>query len=152
MWQEEEKAATDYTPPTHTLTLVHDLEVHLWGPTERLQGEDPSTVLQSPFDGLDYPQITDKLVQMNEVTGSKLQTDWFLVLDERSVETNSAVMVNVEPHGVHALRSSVRSLRVDYPTSSRYLAAASIAHPPIDELKEIVDGDPEKFKGILRDD
>lgn len=75
-----------------------------------------------------------------------------LVLDERSVETNSAVKVNVGSRGNHALRSNVRSLRVDYSTSSRDLAAVSIAHPSIDELKEVVDGNPEKFQGILRDD
>ncbi|KAF2158689.1 hypothetical protein M409DRAFT_30781 [Zasmidium cellare ATCC 36951] len=148
VWREEEND----TPPTHTLTLIHDLETYFWGTTKELQGEDPETVLQSPFTGLDYSEIRKLLMQMKEASASKLKTDWFLVLDGRSVETNSAVIVNVEPHGTHTLRSSVRSLRVDYPTSSRYLAAASIAHPSINELKEVVDGNPDKFKGILRDD
>lgn len=91
---------------------------------------------------------------MKENTGSTIATHWFLVLDERSAETESAVMVNVESShgGEHALRSGVRSLRVEYATSSRYLAAASIVHPSIGELKEIVDGDPEKYRGILRDE
>lgn len=132
--------------------MVHDLETRFWGATKKLQGEDPGTILQSPFTRMDYPQVRDRLVQMKEATGSIVATDWFLVLDERSEQTRSAIMVHVESHGNHALRSGVRSLRVDYPTSSRYLAAASIAHPPIDELKEIVDGSPGKFHGILRDD
>lgn len=93
-------------------------------------------------------------MELKEVTGSRLRTDWFLVLDDRSVETNSAVMVNVESKvAKYALRSdSVRSLRVEYATSSSYLAAASVAHPLIDELQEIVDSNPGKFGGILTDD
>ncbi|KAI5208203.1 hypothetical protein E4T39_01512 [Aureobasidium subglaciale] len=152
VWKQEESEATQYTPAMHVLTVIHDLSAHFWGATQKLQSEDPNTILQSPFTGLSYPQIRDRLVQLNQGTGIALETNWFLVLDERSAETQSAVMVNVKAHGEHALRSAVRSLRVEYPTSSRYLSAASIAHPPIDELKEIVNGKPEKFQGILRDD
>lgn len=74
-----------------------------------------------------------------------METDWFLALDEHSVENHSAVIVNVEPHADHALRSGVRSLQVDYPTSSRYLTAVNIAHPSIDKLKETGDGNLDKF-------
>ena len=42
----------------------------------------------------------------------------------------------------------MKSVRVEYATSSRYLSAASGAHPPLDELIEIA-GDAED--GVLRD-
>ncbi|KAI5210864.1 hypothetical protein AUEXF2481DRAFT_32040 [Aureobasidium subglaciale EXF-2481] len=145
VWKGEEDEATQHTPATHVLTVVHDLSAHFWGATQKLQTEDSDTVLESPFTGLSYLQIRQHLVQINQGTGIRLETNWFLVLDEQSVDTQSVVMVNVEAQGEHALRSGVRSLRVEHPTSSRYLAAASIANPPIHELKEIVDNNPEKF-------
>ncbi|USW48414.1 hypothetical protein Slin15195_G017330 [Septoria linicola] len=52
VWREEERTATEFTPPTHVLTVVHDLKTFFWGATEKLKGEDLETVLQSPFAGL----------------------------------------------------------------------------------------------------
>lgn len=152
VWKAEEETLNGQYPTTHRFTVIHDLETKFWGATQELRGEEPNTILQSPFTNLSFPEIKNQLIQLNETIGSSLATNWFLVLDERSVETNSGVMVNVGSRSNHALRSNVRSLRVDYPTSSRDLAAVSIAHPSIDELKEVVDGNPEKFRGILRDD
>ena len=74
-------------------------------------------------------------------TGSKLITDWFLVLDKESVETSTAVIVRID-------EGEVLSARVAYPVSSRYLSAASVAHPPLDELIEIAN---EESDGVIRD-
>lgn len=83
---------------------------------------------------------------MKKTTGSKIQTDWFLVLDERSAEDGTAVIVNVEEGD--GGDEQVREVRVEWKVSSRYLAAASICHPGIDELKEIAEGETD---GVLRD-
>ncbi|CAD0084694.1 unnamed protein product, partial [Aureobasidium vineae] len=121
------------------LTLVHSLESQLWGPTKELRGDD--TVLQSPFTGCTLLRIHQLLLDMEKATESKLHTDWFLVLDERSEQSSSAVIVNVEGE-------DVRSARVAYPVASRYLSAASIAHPSLDEMIEIADW---KHGGVIQD-
>lgn len=79
---------------------------------------------------------------MVAATDSKLDTKWFLVLDERSAQTCTAVIVRVEEDG------DVLSARVAYPVSSRYLSAASVAHPPLDELIEMAN---EEGDGVIRD-
>jgi hypothetical protein len=78
---------------------------------------------------------------MVHITNSPLNTSWFLVLDDRSEKDSTAVIVHVED-GV------VRKVRVAYAVSSRYLSAASIGHPPLDELIEIAE---EEGDGVLRD-
>lgn len=67
---------------------------------------------------------------MKEATRSPIQTDWFLVLDEKSEQSSTAVIVNVEGHTEH-------SVRVAYPVASRYLTAARVGSPPLDEMIEI---------------
>jgi len=57
------------------------------------------------------------------------------------MEDETALIVNVE-------QQEVRQVRVEWKTASRYLAAASISHPSIDELIEIAEG---KEDGVLRD-
>ncbi|KAI4726128.1 hypothetical protein E4T49_06055 [Aureobasidium sp. EXF-10728] len=121
------------------LTLVHSLESQLWGPTKELQGDD--TVLQSPFTGCTLLRIHQLLLDMKKATESKLHTGSFLVLDGNSEQTSTAVIVNVEDGGV-------RSARVAYPVASRYLSAASIAHPSLDEMIEIADS---KHGGVIQD-
>ena len=69
------------------------------------------------------------------------------MLDGRALEDETAVIVNVE-EGENAEGDMVRQVRVEWKTASRYLAAASIAHPGIDELIEIAEG---KEDGVLRD-
>jgi hypothetical protein len=63
-------------------------------------------------------------------------------LDERSRRDDTAVIVNVDKD------AAVRQVRVAFPVASRYLAAASIAHPGIDELIEIVE---DEGSGVLWD-
>lgn len=98
-------------------------------------------MLQSPFAGSDYSHIQQLLQQMKNTTRSPLMTEWFLVLDEQSERISTAVIVNVEDQ-------SVRSVRVACPVASRYLSAASVGHPPIDELIEIAN---EEGSGVLQD-
>ncbi|KAG9681409.1 hypothetical protein KCU95_g17854, partial [Aureobasidium melanogenum] len=137
---EQVKRQDDKERLPHTLTLILDLEMTYTGATAELRGEDPSTVIRGPFFDMEYASIQEVLKDVIEHTGSdRLESDWFLVLDERSEDTQSAVMVNVGDLGV-------RSLRVGYPVSARYLAAAAMANPPLDELAETVDKG-----GILRD-
>lgn len=131
--QEHEEAAVPI------LTLVDNLETRLWGPTKELRGDD--VMLQSPFTGFDLFHIQQVLQHMKNTTNSPLKTAWFLVLDGQSEQGSTAVIVNVEDQ-------SVRSVRVPYPVASRYLSAASVGHPPIDELIEIA---YEEGGGILRD-
>lgn len=97
-------------------------------------------MLQSPFTGSDFFHIQQLLQQMKNTTDSPLKTAWFLVLDGQSEQGSTAVIVNVEDQ-------SVRTVRVAYPVASRYLSAASIGHPPIDELIEIAN---EEGGGVLR--
>jgi hypothetical protein len=123
------------------LTLIHDLSTRFWGPTKELREDKSSSdgILQSPFAGCDGPAIQQKLREMVEATGSAINTHWFLVLDNRAKE-DVAVIVNVGEEGV-------RMVQVGGGVASRYLAAARIAHPSIDESIEIAeDGD-----GVLRD-
>jgi hypothetical protein len=117
---------------------VDNLETRLWGPTKELQSEkdgDGDTVLQSPFANSDFSRIQDLLQQMVNTTRSPLDTKWFLVLDGESEQTSTAVIVRVDEDG------DVRSVHVAYPVASRYLAAASIGHPPLEELIESVEGE-----------
>lgn len=100
--QEHEEGATP------VLTLVHDLETRLWGPTKELRGGDTNEVLQSPFAGSDFSHIQQLLQQTKNTTRSPLNAEWFLVLDEQSEQTSIAVIVNVED-------GAVRSVRVAYP-------------------------------------
>jgi hypothetical protein len=124
------------------LTLVHDLEARLWGPTEQLvETDDSDGILHSPFVGCDLSTIQHILQRMIHTTKSPLNTSWFLVLDDRSEKDSTAVIVHVEEGGV-------RQVRVAYAVSSRYLSAASIGHPPLDELIEIAE---EEDDGVLRD-
>jgi hypothetical protein len=129
------------------LTLVHDLEARLWGPTSHLiatnsnNNEDSNAILHSPFADCDFSRCQRLLLQMVETTGSLLDTNYFLVLDDRSEKDSTAVIVHVE-EGV------VRRVRVAYPFASRYLSAASIGHPSLDELIEIAE---EEDDGVLRD-
>jgi len=135
------------------LTLIHDLETKFWGPTKELRGSDSDNeesnagILNTPF--LDYSPvaIAVTLQHLKKTTGSAIQTNWFLVLDGRALEDETAVIVNVE-EGENAEGDMVRQVRVEWKTASRYLAAASIAHPGIDELIEIAEG---KEDGVLRD-
>lgn len=90
---------------------------------------------------LTIPAIARTLQKMKKSTRSKIATNWFLVLDARSAEDETAVMVNFE-------EGEVREVRVEWKVSSRYLAAASISHPGIEELREIAEG---KEDGVLRD-
>lgn len=121
------------------LVLVHRLDFDLWGLTKGLQGNDE--ILETPFDGCTLLNVHQKLQDMVATTGSKLHTDWFLVLDERSAQTSTAVIVRVED-------GDVLSARVAYPVSSRYLSAASIGHPPLEGLIEIAN---EGTGGIIQD-
>lgn len=131
--QEQEENATP------CLTLVDNLETRLWGPTEKVQGDDGT--LQSPFAGSDFLRVGQLLRQMKKITHSALDTEWFLILDEQSEKSSSAVVINVED-------DEVTSVRVDYPVSSRYISAASVCSPSLDELIEIAEGQDD---GILRD-
>ena len=129
------------------LTLIHDLQTKFWGPTKELRGSDSDNeesnagILNTPF--LDYSPIAiaATLQHLKKTTGSAIHTNWFLVLDERAMEDETALIVNVE-------QEVVRQVRVEWKTASRYLAAASISHPGIDELREIAEG---KEDGVLRD-
>lgn len=78
---------------------------------------------------------------MITTTGSKLHKDWYLVLDQRSARTSTAVIVRVEDE-------DVLSVRVAYPVSSRYVSASSIGHPPLEELIEIAN---EETGGVFQD-
>jgi hypothetical protein len=121
---------------------VDNLETHLWGPTKELQsGSNSDTVLQSPFADYSFSRVQQLLQQTVNTTRSPLNMRWFLVLDVESEQTSTAVMVRVDEDG------SVRSLRVAYPVASRYLAAASVGHPPLDELIEIGEGEG----GVIHD-
>lgn len=133
--QEQEEAATPL------LTLVNNLETRLWGPTEELRSDDTDTLLRSPFAGSDFSRIQQSLQQMKRTTRSPLNTEWFLVLDEQSEETSTAVIVNIED-------GNARSVRVVYPVASRYLSAASVGSPSIDELIDIAN---EEGGGVLQD-
>jgi hypothetical protein len=97
-------------------------------------------VLQSPFAGSDFHDIQQLLQQTKDSTRSPLKTKWFLLLDEQFEQISTAVIVNIE-EGV------VRSVRVAYPVASRYLSAASVGNPPIDELIEIAN---EEGGGVLQ--
>lgn len=119
--------------------MVHDLNTRLNGTTKDLRSDDK--ILKSPFSGLDYPEVQRLLQQMVKNTGSAIDTTWFLVLDEESERTLSGVIVVVEG-------DYVRSVRVTYPTTSRDLAAASVAHPGIDEMIELAN---DKYNGIFQD-
>jgi hypothetical protein len=133
--QEHEEAATP------VLTLVDNLKTRLWGPTRELRGGDTNRVVQSPFAGSNFSRIQQLLQQTKNTTHSPLNTEWFLVLDEQSEQTSTAVIVNIED-------GNVRSVRVACPVASRYLSAASVSHPPIDELIEIAN---EEGGGVLQD-
>lgn len=74
-------------------------------------------------------------------TGSPLNTEWFLVLDEESAQTSTAVIVRIESDGV------VQSVRAEYTECSTCIAAASVAHPPLDEMIEIAN---EYGDGVVR--
>lgn len=78
---------------------------------------------------------------MKETTRSPIQKDWFLVLDDKSEQSSTAVIVNVEGQSEH-------SVRVAYPVASRYLSAASVGSPSIDELIEIAN---EEGGGVVQD-
>jgi hypothetical protein len=132
--QEDEESATPI------FTLVHDLSTRFWGPTKELLGDD-AEILQTPFLNSSFSTIQQKLSQMKTSTQSATNTTWFLVLDKRSTEDETAVIVNVD-------EGEVRSVRVRFPVASRYLAAASIAHPSIDELMEIAE---EEGGGVIDD-
>jgi hypothetical protein len=91
------------------------------------------------------------LQQMKKTTGSAINTHWFLVLDHRSEEDDTAVIVNVDggevsEGGAVSEGVVVREVRVAFPVASQYLAAASISHPGIDELIEIVE---DEGSGVL---
>ena len=133
--QEREEAAVPI------LTLVDNLQTRLWGPTKELRGSDTDRVLRSPFTGSDFSRIQQLLQQGKNNTRSPLNTEWFLVLDGRSEQTSTAVIVNIED-------GNVRSVRVAYPVASRYLSAASVGSPSIDELIEIAN---EECGGVLQD-
>lgn len=151
--QEQEEGATPI------LTVIHDLETTLWGPTKELReidnddGEESNAavVLNTPFPHFSPVAIAQTLQEMKKKMGSKIYTNWFLVLDGRGSGDESAVMINVEGEVGQAREveeREVREVRVEWKTASRYLAAASIAHPGIDELKEIAQG---MADGVLRD-
>lgn len=119
--------------------MVHDLKTRLNGTTKEIRSDDK--ILKSPFVGLDYHEVQRLLQQMVKNTGSKIDTKWFLVLDDESEHTSSGMIVVVEGE-------YVRSVRVNYPTTSRDLAAASVAHPGIDEMIELAN---DKCNGIIQD-
>lgn len=133
--QEHEEAAIP------VLTLVHDLETRLWGPTKGLRASESDEVLQSPFAGSNFSHIQQLLQQTKNTTRSPLNVAWFLVLEKQSEQTSTAVIVNIEG-------GTVRSVRVAYPVASRYLSAASVGSPSIDEMIEIAN---EEGGGVLQD-
>ncbi|KAH0291967.1 hypothetical protein M436DRAFT_58594 [Aureobasidium namibiae CBS 147.97] len=142
--QEDEEGAVP------TLTLIHDLQTRFWGPTKELREPDNNDndnkesnagILDTPFLNLSPVAIVATLQHLTRTTDSAIQTDWFLVLDARSMEDHTAVIVSVE-------QEEVRQVRVEWKTASRYLAAASTSHPGIDELIEIAEGNED---GVLRD-
>lgn len=100
--------------------------------------------MRSPFVDCDFKRIRTILQQMNT---SRIHTGWFLVLDGDSDKTSTAVIVHVEEEE-EGSEPRVTSLRVAYAPSSRYLSAASIAHPSLDELIEIAESTAD---GVLRD-
>jgi hypothetical protein len=135
---------------------VHNLDTRLWGPTRELRSSDTDAdkgkdgVLQSPFAGSDYTQIQQRLQQTKNTTRSPLNTKWFLVLDGESERTGTAVIVNIDDDDDDDDDGNVvaRSVRVAWPVASRYLSAASIGHPPLDELIEVAN---DEGAGVLRD-
>jgi len=84
---------------------------------------------------------------LQQMNSPRLQKDWYLVLDGESEQTSTAVIVSVESGEEDEVR--VQSVRVAYGVSSRYLYAASIGHPSLDELVEVTE---ELGDLILRDD
>lgn len=147
--QENEEGAVS------SLTLIHDLGTKFWGPTKELReldntdGEESNVaaVLNTPFPDYSPVAIATTLQHLKKTTHSAIQTDWFLVLDGRAMEDETAVIVNVEG-GEDAEGIMVRQVRVEWKTANRYMAAASIAHPGIDESREIAEGNK---NGVLRD-
>ncbi|KAG9690922.1 hypothetical protein KCU95_g8515, partial [Aureobasidium melanogenum] len=123
----------------NSLTLVHSLDVQLVGPTKELRGNDET--LQSPFDGCTFLEIHQKLKDMVAATDSPLNTEWFLVLDEESAQTSTAVIVSIEDDG------DVQSVRAEYTECSTCISAASVAHPSLDEMIEIAN---EYGDGVIR--
>jgi hypothetical protein len=99
-------------------------------------------IFQSPFTDCDASTIQQKLEDMKKTNNSAINTHWFLVLDHRSRRDDTAVIVNVDEKG------AVRQVRVAFAVASQYLAAASVAHPGIDELIEIVE---DEGSGVLWD-
>jgi hypothetical protein len=89
-------------------------------------------ILQTPFLNSSFPTIQQKLNQMGTSTHSAINTHWFLVLDKRSVEDETTVIVNVD-------EGEVRNVRVRFAVASRYLAAVRVAHSSINELMEIAE-------------
>lgn len=108
---------------------------------KELRGDDTDTVLRSPFAGSDFSRIQQLIQQTKRATCSPLKPEWFLVLDEQSEETSTAVIVNIGD-------GNACSVRVAYPVASRYLSAASVGSPSIDELIEIAN---EEGGGVLQD-
>ncbi|KAH0365810.1 hypothetical protein KCU65_g5816, partial [Aureobasidium melanogenum] len=123
------------------LTLVHSLNFQLWGPTKALRGNNET--LQSPFKGCTYLEIHEKLKDMVAATDSSLETEWFLVLDEDSVQTSTAVIVRIESDG------EVQSVRAEHLVCSVSISAASVAHAPLDEMIEIANDYGAK-DGVIR--
>jgi hypothetical protein len=123
----------------HTLNIIHDLKCTFDGPTSHLESSSPTSsrdpILQTPFLNKPYPQIKTLLDNIVEKTNSKLDTECFLVLDDQSEATQTAVMVNVD-----RTSNEVQSLRVEYAISARDLAAASVAHPDLEEMAEHAGG------------
>lgn len=63
------------------------------------------------------------------------------MLDEQSEQSSTAIIINIEDGGV-------RLLRVIWPVASRYLSAASVGSPLINEVIEIAN---EAGGGVLQD-
>jgi len=72
-------------------------------------------------------------------TGSKIDTKWFLVLDDESKRTSSRVIIVIEGE-------YVRSVRITYPTTLRDLATTSVTYLGINEMIKLTN---DKYNRIL---
>lgn len=120
------------------LTVIHSLDADYSGYTEQLRGDG---ILRSPFSGKSYEEVAAMLMTLREKRDSKLSEEWFLVMDEKSEQSSSVVIVCCG-------FSPPQTVRVDWTVASRYISAAEIAHPDIGEMIELAENNTD---GILRD-
>jgi len=119
-----------------SLVVIGSLTTKYAEATTVLPGHD-TDMFTSPFVNQDNYEVARLLRKMAQDTQTDVNTDFFIILDSRTMSTSSAVLVEVKDPEEEGDDVVVETVRVDLKIVHGLVMSMSIGKPSMDELQDI---------------